>query len=296
MTGITAIILTFNEEKHIARCLSSLQKIAERTVVVDSFSSDRTIEIARSMGADVFQNPFENHASQFQWAIENTRVESEWTMRVDADEYIELSLQDKIEDFCRNPGAVNAVYFRRKIVFLGRPITHGFFYPNMTLRLWRTGQGKMEARWMDEHIIVNNPVVKIMNGGDLVDFNLNDLAWWTAKHVGYAKREVYEIVRSQYSAIENKSNNLAGRARQKRWIKDYIYNRMPLSLRAFLYFIYRYVCGAGFLDGREGFLFHFLQAFWYRVYVDATLVEMEKQAHSEGQDLYVSLSRRGIIN
>lgn len=293
MKGITAIILTFNEEKHIARCIESLSGVVSRIVVVDSLSTDRTKEIATSLGADVYQNPFKNYATQFQWGIDNTSVNTDWTMRIDADEYIEPNLKNEISDFILNPSDVNAVYLRRKMVFLGRPIKHGFFYPAMMLRIWRTGQGKIESRWMDEHVVVENAISSTMRSGDLVDENKNDLAWWTAKHVGYAKREVYDIVYSQYN-VHADGNSLSGQAKVKRWFKSRIYNNAPLSLRASMYFIYRYVLGAGFLDGREGFLFHFLQAYWYRTYVDATMVEMQQQASAEGLSVYAFLQKRGI--
>ena len=185
---ITAVILTYNEEQHIGRCIESVRPVAERILVIDSFSSDQTVEIAQSLGAEVLQNTFVNHAIQFQWALDQVDISSPWTLRIDADEIIEPGLQQAIRNFTTDPGDINAVYLRRKITFLSQPITHGFFYPGLILRLWRTGQGRMEQRWMDEHIVVENARTTTLEGGDLVDDNLNDLAWWTAKHVGYARR------------------------------------------------------------------------------------------------------------
>ena len=89
------------------------------------------------------------------------------------------------------PAETNGVYLRRKIVFLGRPIKHGFFYPLYILRLWRTGNGRMEQRWMDEHITVEKPQT-IQSRHDLVDHNLNDVTWWIQKHNDYATREMFE--------------------------------------------------------------------------------------------------------
>jgi glycosyltransferase involved in cell wall biosynthesis len=293
--SVTAIILTYNEERHIARCIESLSGAVARVVVIDSGSTDHTEEIARSFGADFLSNPWKNHATQFQWGLDNAGINTEWTMRIDADEYLEPELRDNIRRFCQMPGDANAAYFRRKMVFLGRPITHGLIYPAMILRLWRTGLGRMEQRWMDEHVIVEAPVTARLDG-DLVDENLNDLGWWTAKHVGYATREVYEIVANhERECRTSTARALAGEARRKRFLKDNVYVRLPSALRSTLYFFYRYFLGLGFLDGKAGFYFHFLQAYWYRTLVDAKLYELERRAAELGLRPYELLVREGVF-
>ncbi len=293
--GITAIILTFNEEKHIARCIASLRGVVARICIIDSFSTDRTAEIAAGLGADVFRNPWENYARQFQWGIDNAGIATEWTMRIDADEYLEGPLQDDIRSFLASPGDVNAVYLRRKMIFLGREIRHGFFYPSLMLRLWRSGQGQIEQRWMDEHIIVAAPVTRTLHAGDLVDANRNDLAWWTGKHVAYARREVYDIVASAHRDSARTADDLSGQARLKRFLKESIYYKLPTFIRSSTYFFYRYVIGRGFLDGKAGFFFHFLQAYWYRTLVDAMLYELEQEAREHGLSAHALLRQRGIL-
>lgn len=294
MPTITAIVLTFNEEKHIARCIASLQNVCTRICVVDSFSTDKTVEIAKAAGVDVYQNRWINYSSQFTWALKNCNIESDWTMRVDADEYLEEGLILSIKKFIADPAEENSAFFRRKIVFLGQPITHGFFYPAMMLRLWRTGQGRIETRWMDEHILVTDAKTRSLCG-DLVDENLNDLAWWANKHIGYAQREVYDIVESAHNSRQH-SSNLTGQAKLKRLLKTKVYSRMPITIRGSLYFLYRFVIGRGFLDGKSGFFFHFLQAFWYRVFVDAKLYELEIEAKAMGLTPYELLQQRGIYS
>lgn len=293
--SITAIILSFNEERHIRRCIESLRPIASRIVVVDSFSTDRTVEIAQSLGAEVLQNPFTSHARQYQWAVDVLNRETAWTLRIDADEYLEPRLQRSIQRFIASPGDVNAVFLRRKIMFLGRPILHGFFYPLKILRLYRSDQGRIEQRRMDEHIIVANPVVAVLEG-DLVDDNQTPIAGWSAKHIHYAQREAWEIIACREGRAETSEEaQLSGAARRKRWLKNRVYNRLPSALRSSLYFFYRYILGLGFLDGKAGFFFHFLQAFWYRTYVDATLYEIERQAAAEGLSAWEMLHRDGIL-
>lgn len=276
-TSITAIILTFNEEQHIERCINSLKSVVSRICIIDSNSTDKTTEIARSLGAEIFSNPWKNYATQFRWGMTAANIESNWTMRIDADEYLEPKLQESISNFLKSPNNTNAVYFRRKIIFLGRHITHGFFYPEMMLRLWKTGHGTMEDKWMDEHIVVENAITKSLDG-DLADENLNDLSWWTKKHIGYADREIYDIIAARGDNSKNDTNKLSGQARRKRYIKNSIYLKLPSSIRGFLYFFYRYILGMGFLDGKAGFFFHFLQAFWYRALVDAKIYELEMLA------------------
>lgn len=295
-SGITAVILTYNEEQHIARCIESLLPVVNRICIIDSYSKDRTVEIAQGMGATVFKNPWKNYATQFQWGLDHADIQDEWTMRIDADEYLELELQQSIREFIKAPASRNAAYFRRKMVFMGQPITHGFFYPAMMLRLWKTGKGHIEQRWMDEHVVVNeaNPTDLL---GDLVDANLNDLAWWTQKHVGYATREVYDIISTREQAQESAStNHLSGQARRKRFLKEQVYARLPTSVRSSCYFFYRYILGRGFLDGKAGFFFHFLQAYWYRTLVDAKLFELEDVARKQDMTPYEFLKRQGIWN
>jgi glycosyltransferase involved in cell wall biosynthesis len=297
--SITALILTFNEEQHIERCIRSLEGVATRVCIVDSFSTDKTVEIAERLGAKVLQNPWKNYATQFQFGLDTFNITSDWTMRVDADEYLEPALGRALEQWFRTPRPnINALYLRRKIVFLGRPITHGFFYPAMMLRLWRTGQGRIEQRWMDEHVIVKNAQSDTINSGDIVDHNLNDLTWWVAKHNGYATREVYDMVQILERTETGKDSGMekmSGQAARKRWLKEKLYSRLPSTLRASFYFLYRYVIGRGFLDGKEGFYFHFLQAYWYRTLVEAKLYELELRAKSEGLNPADLLRRDGIL-
>lgn len=294
--NITAIILTYNEEKHLARCIESLLPVVNRICIIDSNSLDRTTEIANRLGASVLKNPWKNYATQFQWGLDHADIQDEWTMRIDADEYLEPALQQSIREFVKSPGKFNAAYFRRKIVFMEQPITHGFFYPEMMLRLWKTGEGHIEQRWMDEHVIVKNASSTALSG-DLVDANLNDLAWWTQKHVGYATREVYDIISTREKARQHPSTeHLSGQAKRKRFLKEQIYAKLPTAVRSSCYFFYRYILGRGFLDGKAGFYFHFLQAYWYRTLVDAKCLELENIARAQKITPYELLKRQGIWN
>ncbi|WP_047170399.1 glycosyltransferase family 2 protein [Novosphingobium sp. Rr 2-17] len=279
MLDITVVILTFNEEIHIERAIESVRNICVDVLVVDSFSSDRTVELAKAAGARVLQNEFVNQSKQFQWALDHGFVESSWIMRLDADEIIE---PDLVEEICREvPGFSNdivGVCFDRKHIFMGRWIRYGGRFPVRLVRLWRRGYGRVEDRWMDEHVVVWGGKTVLLKGG-FSDSNENDLTFFTDKHNKYATREAAQVLISRYNLFEDKTEVEIGRAPfqaiLKRWLKVAIYNKMPFWAGPFLYFIYRYFFQFGFLDGKSGLIYHFLQGFWYRFLVASKIFEYE---------------------
>jgi glycosyltransferase involved in cell wall biosynthesis len=275
---ITAIILTYNEEQHIARCIESISGVVDEICIIDSYSSDATCKIARELGAKVYQNPWINYATQFNWALDNCEITSDWVWRIDADEFIEpmsYSLKDKLASL---PETVSGVYVTRKIVFMGRPLLHGGWYPVWHLKIWKYGKGFCENRWMDEHIKLSEGTTVEIDCVQ-VDENLNDLSWWTSKHNSYATREMVDLLDTQYeifskSAVEP---NFFGSGEQRKRYLKLIYLRFPLFFRPFIYFIYRYIFKLGFLDGKSGFVWHVLQGFWYRFLVDAKIYELKRE-------------------
>lgn len=297
---ITAVILAFNEETHIARCLARIVPLVERVVVVDSFSTDQTAEIARENGADVLQNPWTNYATQFQWALDRAQLRTPWVLRLDADEYLEaalaLELRQKLSDLLPD---VTGISFRRKVIFRGRWIRWGGYYPTVLLRLWRRDAARIEARWMDEHMVLTRGR-NITFSADLVDENLHDISWWTAKHNSYATRQMIDfIAREEPLFPRDRAIETAGgsfQARRRRFLRDRVFARAPLYLRATLYFLFRYFALLGFLDGRQGFVFHFLQGWWNWMLVDAKIDEARRLIRAEGLDAFRShcLHRHGI--
>jgi glycosyltransferase involved in cell wall biosynthesis len=280
MAILTVVIITFNEEQHIKRCISALSPLGAEIVVVDSFSTDRTVEIAEALGARIFKHTFVSHASQFQWALDHAQIITPWIMRLDADEVIESDLAAEIVERIPNlPDEVVGINLNRKHVFMGRWIRHGGRFPLVLLRIWRKGKGRVENRWMDEHVIVW--------GGKTITFdhcfsdvNLSDLSSFTAKHNGYATREAVDVLNEKYRFYEPdhelnmKSSSL--QAVLKRRFKESVYNRMPFWIGPAVYFMYRYIIQLGFLDGKEGLIYHSLQGFWYRFLVGAKIFEFER--------------------
>lgn len=181
MLDLSVIILTYNEEKHIARCIDNVKRIAKQIYVVDSYSTDSTCDIACEHGAIVFRNKYVNQAQQFIWAMENCPIKTEWTMRLDADEYLTdglvTELEEKLPLLSDN---VTGCMLPRNVVLLGRELKHGKLRTIRLMRLWRTGKAMMELRWMDEQIFVTE--------GDTVDMkhlfideNLNGLTGMDSK-------------------------------------------------------------------------------------------------------------------
>ncbi|MDR0605632.1 MAG: glycosyltransferase family 2 protein [Bacteroidales bacterium] len=276
MLDLSVIILTYNEEIHIRRCVENIQPIAKEIFIVDSFSTDKTIEIAKSLGAKVFQNKWENnYAKQFNWALDNLPIQTQWVLRLDADEYLTSELIDELTDKLKNLSKdTTGIIFKRRHIFLNKWIKRGT-YPVKLLRLFRYRKAICEQRWMDEHIqLIEGSAVEFEY--DFVDHNLNNLSWWTNKHNGYAIRETIDLLDIELNIFgKEKRSELTGQAAGKR-NKKYSYAKKPLFLRSFAYFIYRYIFRLGFTEGKEGFLWHFLQGWWYRTLVDAKIFEIKK--------------------
>jgi glycosyltransferase involved in cell wall biosynthesis len=288
---ISVIILTYNEEKHIKRCIESLLPVVEEVFIVDSYSTDKTVEIAESLGAKVYQNKWINYAVQFQWGLDNCPINTKWVMRMDADEYIlpELALEINQKIGTLN-NDISSIYIKRRVLFMNKWIKHGGYYPTWLLRIWKYEYGMIEERWMDEHIKVSQGnSIKFDN--DIVDDNLNNLTSWTEKHNNYATREAIDLLNYIYSFVnydDVKPNIFGSQAEKKRWLKVK-YSKMPLFIRPLLYFNLRYFLQLGFLDGKKGLIWHFLQGFWYRFLVDAKIFEIYFKVGKKREDIMLFL-------
>lgn len=290
---LTAIILTLNEERHLERCITSLRGVATEIVVADCFSTDATLEIARGCGARVVQRVWVNYATQYNWALTQLDPDTDWVLRIDADEVLTPELAGEIQT--RLPKIspdVTGIYFGRRMTFQGRLIRNGGVFPVRVLRLFRLGKGRCEIRWMDEHIKVVGATVDFK--GEIIDDNLNTLSWWTEKHNKYASREAVDLLNLEYGFMPHDSiASLRGgnQAGVKRWLKERIYARLPTGFRAFAYFFYRYVLRLGFLDGQAGTAFHFLQGFWYRYLVDAKVSEVKRYMQEHKVNVTLAVER-----
>lgn len=267
---ITTIILTYNEEKHIERCLNNVLRFSKKVYVIDSPSTDRTQELCKSFSnVEVIEHKYPgNQAAQFNWALENIDIKTGWIFRLDADEYLSDELIEELEQKIPSlPQDVTGCVMKRDVVFMGRRIKHGKLKTIKLLRLWRNGKGRIENRLMDEHtILIEGRSVELQNY--FFDENLNGIDNWIRKHLDYANREV----RTYKKGTDDLDTEMVSRNSQK-----LRYYSLPMFHRGFWFFILRYIFLGGFLDGKAGFVWNFMQCWWYRTLVDVKLSEMEKR-------------------
>jgi hypothetical protein len=209
-------------------------------------------------------------------------------MRLDADERVTLRLKDELlERFSYLDKDVSGLYLKRKVYFMGKWIKHGGYYPIWLLRIWRRAKGYCEPRWMDEHIEITEGRVLFL-GNDIVEENKKNLHWWIEKHNSYATREAIDMLNLKYKFFTNDMipSRISGtQEEKKRWLKENVYAKLPLFIRPFLYFFYRYFLKLGILDGKEGLIWHFLQCFWYRFLVDAKIYEIYIKAGKDKESI-----------
>ena len=284
MKNLSIVILTYNEELNIEKCLMEAKKLTQNIFIVDSFSTDKTLEICKKYDCKIYQHQFINQAKQLNWALENIEFKTEWILRLDSDEYFLSELIDEMKNRLDTLDEnITGIFFKRRVYFMNKWIKHGGYYPTLILRAWRNKKAICEERWMDEHMkLFEGRSITFEN--DFVDDNKKNLHWWIAKHNNYATREAIEQLNSKYGFLDYqpvKADIFGTQEQKKKWLKEKVYNVLPLGVKPFIYFFYRYIIRFGFLDGFRGFLFHVLQGFWYRFLVDAKVYEIEQKSKKE---------------
>jgi len=273
MLDLSVIILTYNEEIHIGRCIKSVLSLTDKIYLVDSFSKDKTTEIAKSHGAKVFENKWENnYARQFNWGLDNLPIQTRWVLRLDADEYLSEELMKEIEK--RLPlidSETSGIILNRK-----QNCFNTWVHSLELLRIFEHGNGRCEERWMDEHIVLESGKTQKFENYFL-DHNLNNFGWWIAKHNGYSIREAIDLLDLEFNLTgqDKVISGIGVEASEKRK-KKLKYAKSPLFWRAFAYFIYRYIFQLGFINGRGQFVWDFFQGWWYRSLVDAKILEIKQ--------------------
>lgn len=252
---ISVLIPTFNEEPNIAQCLSSVLGWADEVFVVDSFSTDRTVEIAKEMGATVVQHRFEGYAQQKNWAMDTLPFRNEWLLILDADEYVTAKSREEMASLAGANGAgFDGFLINRRFVFYGKWIKHCGWYPSWHLRFFRHRLGRYENRPVDEHVILNGKIGNLKQ--DLIHRDCRDMDWWIAKHNRYATLNAiaYEQVENNQLASERIQPRLFGNhVERRRFLKERVWRHLPG--RSLLFFLYLYIFRLGFLDGRKGLMF-----------------------------------------
>jgi len=279
-TPLTCIVLTYNEEKNIRRCLESVYGWAEEIIVVDSFSTDSTVSIAREFTDKVFQHEFSTHTRQWNWVFSNLDISCDWCLVLDADQHLSLGLCEEISSNLKKqePG-INGYYLIRKEIFLGKWIRFGGYYPKYLLKLFKPSLATCdESELVDHRFYVSGQTRKLK--AYFIEENKKEetIDFWLEKHLRYAALKAEEIIERNKGARWLTRPSLFGNPDQRTlWLTD-VYNGLPLCIRPALYFCWRYFFLLGFLDGRIGFLFHFLQGFWYRQMIDLNIRRIKREA------------------
>ncbi len=230
---LSVVVISLNEEANIGRTLESVQW-ADEILLVDSGSTDRTVEIARSLRAQVFTEPWKGMSAQKNSAMD--KATCDWVLQLDADEVVEPRLREEIQEILRTNPPIDACWIPFKHHFMGRWMRHGGFYPDHKIRMVRRGRGRYAERIVHPAIEVSGPTRKL--SGALL-------------HYGYPDLHYYLGHMNQYST-ESAQVLLAKGARG--------FNPVNILLRPVAQFLYNYVFRLGFLDGREGLLLHLYHA------------------------------------
>ena len=272
MADITAIVLTRNEEVNIERCLNSVRGLCRRMVVVDSGSTDRTVELAKACGAEGFFHEFEYYARQFNWGLEHCGVATKWVIRIDADEQFPPELCEEIEAqmAAHDADDVNGMTLEATYFFMGRALTHGS--KKRKLMVFKNGIGRIEDRRRDAHTILSRGE-SVSLKHNFLHYDFKDLDNFIGRYNWYATREAMDYMDWKRGKLDADVDD--PEIQRKRQKKYGVYYKFPKFLRAFLWFNVNYFLRGGFLDGKEGFIYHVLSSFWYRFVVDAKIYEYE---------------------
>ena len=282
MIPVSVIITTRNEAANIERTLQSIAGFVDEIFVVDSESTDGTVEIARRY-AQVSNLPYK-HGSIipwiFQWGLDNLPIRNEWVLILEADQRPDAELKRALEElFAQSSIEESGFYLRRKQVFRGKWIRFGGYGNKWLLKLFRKGRGELDPKEQDTRVYLRGSAAKL--NGWLVEENAKEerILFYLEKHLRYAEAFARDELERRDAGVKWKLEpRFFGTSDERTlWLKTRYY-RTPLYVRPWIYFLYRYLLLLGFLDGKEGFIFHFLQAFWFRLVVDIRLEEMMRRS------------------
>ena len=271
-SDITMIILTFNEEAHIGRCINSVKDVVREIIIIDSYSSDNTLKICKKLNVRVYQNKFISYGKQVNWVLKNINIKSKWIFRIDADEYVQKNSLTKITDIISNKKNISGIIIQRKIKFLNKIINYGLTSPHNTLRIWKTGKGIYpDIDTVDDQVEVKGSIY--LSKAIIIDHNLKSFSDWLTKHRNYAIREGNSYYKEK---INNKLLN-KDLSKINKFKKFNIYYKLPIFIRPFILFVYSYFFKLGFLSGWQGLVFNFFQILWFRFLVDMEIFRLSKK-------------------
>lgn len=273
MVDLTAIILTKNEEKNIEDCIKSIQEFAKRIVIIDSGSTDRTLEIAESYGTDIYVHEFETHARQFNWGIDNASIDTKWLLKLDADERFTPELCKELEEqmTLHEDDDINGFVLEAWLFFMGKCLKHGGG-KKKKLMVFKTGIGRIEDRKMDEHTILSSGTALEIKE-KFLHYDFKDLTTYVNKLNWYATREMQDYFDGAFpdEKFEASNKEISSTRSQKS-----TYYKFPMFWRCWCNFLYSYFLKGNCLNGKEGFMYCFLYHLCYRMLVDMKIYEQKK--------------------
>ena len=263
---LTAIIITYNEEKNIRNCIKSIKRFVKDIFVLDSGSKDKTLKILKQNKIRYKINKFKNYSNQYNTAITLSKAKTKWLMRIDADEIVNQDFFKKLKLFIKKiSNKTNGIAIKRRYFFLNKEIKYGGRFPHKTLRIWRNNFGKCDNVFMDEKIITK-PKVEYLDIA-VIDKNNKGFNEWKKKHEKYALWEAINYFKNFKKLKKNKNH-----------IKKYkYYYSIPIFLRPFILFLYNFFFKLGFLDGHIGFKFCLWQTLWFRLTVDKNIYYLKRK-------------------
>jgi glycosyltransferase involved in cell wall biosynthesis len=276
---LSIIILTHNEEKNIEACLKSVLDLNCPIFLVDSGSTDNTLKIVEEFPVQLSHHPFQNYGQQRNWALKNLPIATPWVLNMDADHRMTPELASEINQVLTKPIEENTKGFliSRRTIFLGQWMKHGGHYPVYHAILFKKDFGHCEDKLYDQHFVVNGHCETLKS--DMIDTLTDSLQSFTERHNRWSTLEAEDqfykyTLKNKTGLVKAKA---LGNAQQRRRYAKSIYEKFPLFVRPFIYFFVRYFLKLGFLDGKKGLVFHFLQGFWFRFLVDAKIYELKKK-------------------
>ncbi len=278
MQNCSIVVITQNEESNIGRCLAACTRLADDVWVVDSFSSDRTVEIGKALGANVVSHEFESWGEQRNYALHTLPLRHEYVLLLDADEEIDETFARELAAQIEK-GAWVAFHVNFDIVFLGRVLRHAHENPPV-LRVVKRGYGRWVSEGAREYCVVDGPVGRIR--ARIRHEDRKGIFFWLIKQIRNAEREAQVLLEKNARIDVGELSKGCHFERPFRVRLRRVYAKLPRVLRPGLVFCYRYFFRLGFLDGYPGLIFCLLHGLWYNLVIDVRLYEMKL-----GHDCYL---------
>lgn len=277
---VSVLVTTRNEEANLERTLASVAGLVDQLFVLDSESSDGTVAIARRYADEVATLPYDHTRIIpwiFQWGLDHLPIRNEWVLILEADQAVTPALVAELRRlFDGQEIPCDGYYIRRRQIFRGKPIRFGGYGSKVLLKLFRRDRSQLDPEEQDTRVYVRGRVGRLR--APLEEWNRKEdaILFYLEKHLRYVEAFAREELARREGLTWKIRPRLFGTPDERvLWLKTRYY-ASPLYLRPFVYFFYRYVILLGVLDGWNGFLFHFLQAFWFRLVVDVRIAELEQ--------------------